>query len=243
MDVNQAFVDGIANLNLKHVDRAIALLWFYRQTQTYEERTASELASDLRQYGFPKPHVTALHSALVKSKFSIRGRREKTFQIDVRKISELESAYGSFLSSKKVKISDSIIPQSFSLGSRRYLEALVHQINGSYDYGFYDACAALSRRLLESLIIEVYVVTNRKTEIEDKSGHFFGLERLISLITTDSKVGLGRNSKKTMEDIKTLGDTAAHDRVYITTQRDIDDVKIKYRNVISELLAKSGIQK
>ena len=34
------FAKGLALLNLSHTNRAIALLWYYRQTQEFEERTA-----------------------------------------------------------------------------------------------------------------------------------------------------------------------------------------------------------
>jgi hypothetical protein len=45
-----------------------------------------------------------------------------------------------------------------------------------------------------------------------------------------------------MKDIKQLGDTAAHDRTYITPPVDIDDLKPRYRRLINELLEKAGIK-
>jgi hypothetical protein len=44
-----------------------------------------------------------------------------------------------------------------------------------------------------------------------------------------------------MTEVKVLGDTAAHDRTYITQQQDVDDVKFATRKMISELLKLSGI--
>ncbi len=40
-----------------------------------------------------------------------------------------------------------------------------------------------------------------------------------------------------------LGDTAAHHRVYITRQGDIDHIKQKYRRLLQELLSLSGINR
>jgi hypothetical protein len=54
---------------------------------------------------------------------------------------------------------------------------------------------------------------------------------------------LGRNTPKTMSEVKQLGDTAAHDRTYITPQVDIDDIKARLRRMIAELLEKAGISK
>lgn len=119
---------------------------------------------------------------------------------------------------------------------------MVYQINGCYEYGFYDACATLCRRLMESLIIEVYIHNGQTHEIQN-NGMFLGLEKLISKISNDNQINLSRNTPKTMTLIKELGDTAAHDRVYITHQQDIDDVKAKYRRMIQDLLNASDIIK
>ena len=236
------FAKGIASLDLSHTDRAVAFLWYYRQTQEFEERTASELANDLHDEGFPKANVTRLNRDLAKSRFTIKGRRAGSFQVDVRRLSDLEGKYGEFLRLKKVEVEDSVIPNDWLKGTRVYLEGMVHQINGTYDSAFYDACATMSRRLMESLIIELYIHSGRTGEIQN-NGVFLGLERLIAYAGADRKITLGRNTPKTMIDVKQLGDTAAHDRVYITSKQDIDDIIPRYRRMLQELLAASGIRK
>jgi hypothetical protein len=242
MTTRNDFCLKLANLSLSHADRAIALLWYYRQRQEFDERTASDLASDLREEGFPKPNVSRLKADLRKSKLTIKGRQKDSFQIDVRRLSNLDGLYAELFEAKRVTVSGHIIPPDWVAGTRRYLEEIAHQINGSYEYHFYDACAALMRRLMESLIIEVYVHEKRHHEIQS-GGIFVPLERLIGLITADRKIPLGRNTPKTMLETKQMGDTAAHDRVYITPQVDIDDHKAKYRRMIEELLDKAGIRK
>jgi hypothetical protein len=236
------FAKGIASLELSHTDRAIALLWYYRQTQEFEERTASDLASDLHDEGFPKPNVTRLSRDLSGSRFTIKGRRLGSFQIDVRRLSDLEENYGQFLRMKKVEVQDSVVPNDWVKGTRVYLERLVHQINGSYDYGFYDACATMCRRLMESLIIEIYIHNERHHEIQD-DGVFLGLQKLIAHVKADKKLTLGRNTPRTMTEVKQLGDTAAHDRVYITSKPDIDNLLARYRRMLQDLLAASGIRR
>ena len=235
-----SFCRRLADLSLSHVDRAIALLWFYRQTQEFEERTPSDLAGDLREEGFPKPSVSRLRAALQNSRFTIKGRQKNAFQIDVRRISELDSRFGDLCELRRVDVPGHIVPKEWVAGTRRYLEEIVHQINGSYEYAFYDACAALCRRLMESLIVEVYIHERRHHEIQS-NGVFVQLERLISRVTGDTKIVLGRNTPKTMLETKQLGDTAAHDRVYITPKLDMDDIKARYRRMIQELLDKAGI--
>lgn len=236
------FAKGIASLELSHSDRAIAFLWYYRQTQEFEERTASELANDLHDEGFPKPNVSRLNRDLARSCLTIKGRRSQSFQIDVRRLSDLEEKYGKFLRVKKIDVQDSVIPNDWVKGTRVYLESLVHQINGSYDCGFYDPCATMCRRLMESLIIEIYIHDGRHHEIQN-DGVFLGLERLIAHVRADKKLTLGRNTPKTMTEVKQVGDTAAHDRVYITSKQDIDDLLPKYRRMLQDLLAACGVLK
>jgi hypothetical protein len=241
MVTRSEFAKELAGLTLSHADRAIAFLYYYRETQQFEERTASSLASDLFEEGFPKPNVTHLKASLAKSKHTLKGKQEGSFKLDLRKVPELEKDYGSYLKTKKVAVGNALIPPEWVTGTRVYLEKMVYQINGSYEYAFFDACAALCRRLMESLIIEVYIYEKRQHEIQ-QNGVFISLEKLIKYITGDSNLTLGRNSSQTMSDIKQLGDTAAHDRTYITPQIDIDDLKARYRRLIKELLDKAGIQ-
>ena len=61
--------------------------------------------------------------------------------------------------------------------------------------------------------------------------------------TKINKIHLGRNTPKGMNLIKDLGDTAVHDRTYITRKEDIDDNKNSIRKTINELLISSGILK
>lgn len=242
MTSRAGFALGLGRLELQHVDRAVALLWYYRQTQEYEERSASDLSYDLQEQGFPKPNVTRLDADLSKSRYTVRGRRHGTFQLDIRRLSELDEKYSELLDRTALSIQDTILPADWVAGTRGYLERLVLQINGSYQLGFYDSCAVLCRRLLESLIIEVYISQTRQHEIQGE-GVFLELHALIAHIRGDKSVSLGRKSSSTMDDIKQLGDTAAHDRTYITQQIDIDDVKVRYRRLIMELLVLSGIKK
>lgn len=242
MNDRKYFAEKLSHMDLSRVEQAIAFLWFYRYTQSYEERTASELASDLTDEGFGRPNVTDLHRQLTKSRKAVKGKRPKTFQLYTKYIAELNTKFGSFVNFREVEVTSSVIPFKLVQGTRAYLERIVNQINGAYDYGFYDCCAAMCRRLMESLIIEVYISSKRHHEIQNNSV-FIPLEQLISHICSDKNVTLNRNAPKTMKNIKQIGDTATHDRVYITQKQDINDHKHKYRCLIEELLILSKIKK
>jgi hypothetical protein len=242
MESRSDFAKKLANLELQHLDRAIALLWYYRHTQQYDERTASDLVLDLADEHFPRPNVTRLEKDLKGSPYTIRGKRKGSFQLDIRKIQELDDRYLPLLNKREIKVSGDLLPPEWFTGTRSYLEQLVLQMNGSYELGWFDACAVLARRLMESLIIEVYISQKRHSDIQS-GGTFLALERLIAHIRSDSKVVLSRGAPATMQEVKQIGDTAAHDRTYITQPIDVNDIKVRYRRLIQELLILSGIKK
>jgi len=241
MKTRAEFARELAGKSLSHVGRAVALLWYYRHTQEYDERSASALASDLHEEGFPKPNVTRLAADLARSRCTVRGKRPATFQIDVRSVSALDEKYLPLIGTRRAMVSGAVLPTDTLTGTRGYLEQLAHQINGSYEAGFFDCCAVLCRRLMESLVIEVYLHRQRHHEIQ-QNGVFVSLDRLLAHIKGDRSLALGRATPKAMDEIKRLGDTAAHDRAYITAQVDLDDLKARYRKLIAELLGLAGIR-
>lgn len=234
------FLTKLAKSRPTRLDQAIALLWFYNQKQEFEERSVADLSGDLEDDGFGRPNVTRLREGLKKSRFTVRGTRPDTFRINSGHFSELSKKYGSLLNLVQVEVTSSVIPMNFVQGTRIYLEKIVYQINGSYDYGFYDACAVMIRRLMESLIIEVFVHHRRMSEIKINNV-IIPLNDLMRKIIADNQIHLSRNVPRYMQLIKELGDTAAHDRTYITRFEDINDNINKIRKVIHELLILAGI--
>jgi len=224
------------------LEQAIALLWYYNVKQEYEERSVPDLVADIEGDSFGRPNITKLRQGLKKSRFTVNGSRPDTFRINAGRFSELSEKYGSLINLIEVEITSSVLPMEFVKGTRSYLERMVNQINGSYDYGFYDASATMIRRLMESLIIEVYFRQKRESEIKNNN-IILQLNGLIKKITNDSQINISRNLPNGMNLIKDLGDTAAHDRVYITPPEDIDDSKSKIRKTIYELLVLAGFRK
>lgn len=222
-------------------EQATALLWLYNVKQEYDERTVKELVQDFVDEGFSKPNSTRLYNSLRKDRRTIKGKGKNSFKVNPKFFSTLAEQYGSFVNHVQTSESSSVIPLDFVKGTRVYIEQMVRQINGCYDYGFYDATCVLLRRLLESLIIETYIYKKQANKV--KNGTVFKyLDKLITLISNDPNIILSRNAPKNMQFIKDVGDTAAHDRTYITPKEDIDDNKQKIRRIINEMLVISGIK-
>jgi hypothetical protein len=108
--------------------------------------------------------------------------------------------------------SDSVLPRELFSGTRGYIEKVVDQINGSYDYGFYDCCAVMCRRLGETLIIEIYEAQRRAEEIKGTDDNFLMLSGLLGVLNKDKSIHLGRNAKRGLDGLKDLGDKSAHNR-------------------------------
>jgi hypothetical protein len=241
MTTRNDFAQRLSNENLTHWERAVAFLWYYRQSQEFEERTAAELAEDMSEEGFPHAHITRLRDSLIRTPYAVRGRRANSFRLNLRYLPELTERFSDFLAQQSPAIQDAVLPAVWVVGTRAYLENMVLQINGCYQFSFYDGCAVLARRLMESLIVEIYISQGRAAEIKNQ-GTFLQLDGLIAHVCNDPAIQLARNSPGIMHDLKALGDTAAHDRVYITHQLDIDDFKPRLRRLIRELLSISGIR-
>ncbi len=67
------------------------------------------------------------------------------------------------------------------------------------------------------------------------------LRGLVGRAVSNSGLSLGRESKRVLEDIKTLGDRAAHNRRFIARQRDLDALRDGVRVVFDELAAIAGL--
>lgn len=236
------FLIKLSENNPSRFEQTVALLWFYNQTRAFEERTVSDLARDLLDDGFGKPNVTRLRNQFKNSKLVVRGSRQDTFRINAAKFSKLSQKYGPLVNLVQVDVTPSVIPIEFVQGTRIYLEKMVNQINGCYNSGFYDACAVMIRRLMESLIIEVFFYHNKASEIKIDNV-IVSLDTLISKIVNDNQIHISRNIPAQMRLIKDLGDAAAHDRTYITQRDDIDDNRNKIRRLLRELLSLSGIKR
>ena len=241
MDELKRFGKKLSEENSKAVDRAIALLWFFQHMQTFESRSARDLANDLHTLGFPRANVSRLASELGRSPYTIKTKLGH-FKIDARKTTELDSKYNEFIKKQLVPVSDAVIPKNVTEKTRPYLEKIVTQINGSYDNQWYDCTAVLCRRLMESLIIECYIAHGVRAKIELPDGSLKMLEALIPAIKNETTFKLARDSGKSMDLIKKIGDTAAHNRNYITSQQDIDDIKLKIRPLINDLLILAKIK-
>jgi len=121
-------------------------------------------------------------------------------------------------------------------GTRGYIERVAHQANGCYAKGWYDSCAVMLRRLLETMIIECYEAHKISDKIKDSSGNYLFLKDLVDKILAENSWTLGRSVRSVLPKLKELGDKSAHNRRYNAHREDIDKIIKELRDTIQELL-------
>lgn len=135
-----------------------------------------------------------------------------------------------------------VVPFILVKGTRAYIERVAHQVNGCYDNGWYDACAVMVRRLLETLIIEAFEQNKIATKIKDENGDFFFLSKLIRCTLAEPSWNLSRGCKSALPKLKDIGDKSAHSRRYHAVRNDLDKLLPGIRTVIQELIYLSGLK-
>ena len=133
--------------------------------------------------------------------------------------------------------SQSVLPRAIVNNTRGYIERVVDQINGSYEKGWFDGCAVMMRRLLETLIIECFEAHGKSNNIKNPStGDFLYLSDLIIKTLQEPAWNLGRNTKRALPTLKSIGDQSAHSRRYNAYREDIDKLIPDFRTVCQELV-------
>lgn len=143
----------------------------------------------------------------------------------------------------KIPLGQEVISNSLVRGTRSYVEKIVYQINGSYENGWYDCCAVMVRRLIETLIIETFENHKIANKIKNSSGDIRFLGDLIDATLSEKSWNLGRNSKQGLRKLKNVGDQSAHSRRFIAQRHDIINLIPDLRNVVQELVLLSNLKK
>jgi hypothetical protein len=136
-----------------------------------------------------------------------------------------------------------VLPNSIVENTRRYIEQIVYQINGCYAQGCFDACAVMTRRLIETLIIESFEKYNIADNIKSVDGNYLYLRDLINKSLEEKAWNLGRNTKAALKRLKDIGDLSAHSRRFIAHRSDIDNIIPDLRIVVQEFVHLAEIQK
>jgi len=129
--------------------------------------------------------------------------------IDMLTKSEIEPALKSVKS-----LEAEFIPLEIVNGTRGYVVNVTKQVNGSFKADCWDACGVMIRRLLETLIIEVFEEKGLGNEIKDSGGNYFMFTDLVSKLINTQKTPVGRTTRKELPVIAVVVNNCAHNRTF-----------------------------
>jgi len=124
---------------------------------------------------------------------------------------------------------------------RGYLIRVGRQMNGAYSAAWYDACAVMMRRLLETVIIEAFEKKGIDSKIKDGNGDFLMLTALVNRALAETAWNLPRNVKKELPNLKDAGHKSAHNRLYVAEKTDIDKIEPAFRESVEAFLHLAGL--
>jgi hypothetical protein len=242
------FAESVELLSKKEIDK-VKLISFYFQTIDKEHQiTIDDISEYFEKLGIHKPNKSRLHKNLLSSKEFVRGKSSYHFRLHTKVFSLLNEQYASVFEEKKseaVTLSTDglVLSKELYKSSRKYLENLGNQINASYENNIFDGCAVLMRRLFEILLIHSYENLKIDAEIRDGTGNYRMLGDIVNNAKTNVKLGLSRNTRDSLDNIRELGNFSAHKIYYNAKKYDIDRAILNFRACIEELLYLSGIRK
>jgi hypothetical protein len=230
------FCHRLATLQLDIRDQALALLWFHDERQPDIRMKASQLARLIITTGLGNPNQTRLTEALRRSGKVTEGAMG--FALKTLGRSQIREQLRPILGASRPKVDQDLgyLPRPVWDNTRGYIEKICEQLNGCFQFEYYDGAAVLTRRLLETLLIEAYETANRATEIQDKDGNYQMLSFIIPGAIGEKGLGLGRDAKKIIPAIKELGDRSAHNRRFNATKPDLEKIQSGVRCVVDELI-------
>jgi hypothetical protein len=135
-----------------------------------------------------------------------------------------------------------IVAMSVVKGTRGYIERVANQVNGCYERGWFDSCAVMIRRLIETLIIEAFEKYGIASKIQTADGDFVFLRDLISRALAEPTWNLGRNAKAALPRLKDIGDKSAHSRRFKAHKNDIEKLVDDVRVVVQEFVYLAGLK-
>jgi hypothetical protein len=232
----EQFCTKLATLELTQPKQGLAILWYQDEKSPDIVMTAGQLAKIIHDAGLGTPHSTKLGEAIKKTGMVVA--TGGGFRLKMLSRAEIREWLLPVLGATKPAVDQDLgyLSREVWKGTRGYIEKVCEQMNGCYQFGFFDAASVMMRRLVETLIIEAYEARTRDAEVKDASGNYLFLRDLVSRAIGSNPIGLGRDARDALSRIKEAGDRSAHNRRYNAVRSDLDKLQSGVRVVVDELI-------
>lgn len=242
------FCEHVTKLDKTNAEKAVAILWYHDHKTPDTAMTAGALTKIMGDHHVGTPNQTQLAGAIRKTKLCNENGKGFTLRPASRKIirdwlpANIEGIQ------PEMNHAEGYLPEAVWSNTRGYIESVCKQLNGCFKAAYYDAASVMLRRLLETLIIEAYEHLRRESEIKDNggAGNYYMLKDLVARangVAPHTGLNLGRDAKKTLDDVKGRGDRSAHNRRYIAFATDLTEIRDGVRTTVQELIQIASLKK
>lgn len=229
-------------LDLKPSEQIVYFAYYFTNEQGNPSFCARDIDNCFSQLHLPPySNVSAYLSRLAKQKEKrILKCKSGGYVLSRKAASEIARQVKDVI---PVEPSSSLFPlELFDHTRRKYIPKTARQVAICYDNQAYDACLVMIRRLLETLIIEVFEHFGVQDRIKNEKRNYLYCSDLIDNLVSEKQLWtIGRNADEGMKKIKKLGDLCAHNRRFNATKIDLDGIKLDLRVVLEELIHLSDI--
>tara|TARA_A100001391_G_scaffold92605_1_gene61255 strand:+ start:721 stop:1455 length:735 start_codon:yes stop_codon:yes gene_type:complete len=239
---SDAFAKLLAGQNLSEVDIAVAWVWFLGHENGHSaDVSIEEVLACIRDHRLRGTvNKSRLSTRLQAHSDTVRGMTANSYRIKRAAENRYNEIFDNLIDPHTVPVADAFIHKDLYLGERKHLEAIRREANGSYLNGFYNSCAVMCRRISELLLIEAFEKTGNISAIQEPNGDLKGFGDIIGIAVSGNYLRLSRSTGRNLQNIKKIGDSAAHHRFYSCKKSDLDDVKLDLAQTLEELAALSG---
>jgi hypothetical protein len=237
MESLKNFIEKIENFNeissSSQIDFFAYFLLIKQKNDGFSSKDISECFDELHL--LPYSNIPSYLSSKTsgKNKKFIK-KKTKLFYLERKFKQQLDKMIG--IKTLPSNINSEFFPIELFEKTRGYLNTIANQVLASYNNAIYDGCSVLTRKLIEILIIECFERHKKDDLIKNSDGNFHYLSDLITELLKESEWNISRNAKRSLSEIKNIGDKSAHNRRYIARKNDLDGIKDNVRTVVEELI-------
>ena len=237
------YANTINLIEKKEFDKISFTAFFLQYYEKRVEFSLNDIFELLKQLNITISNHSRIKNKLRDSK-RFRKIKDNIYTITPNGISELTPIINELINSESSIITNNcLFDLNLFLGARGYLDNLFKQVDNCYYNNCFDACAVLIRRIFEILLIESYQNLKISSEIKNEKGNYLMLEAICTNAKNNKVLNLSRNTKEVLDDIRDLGNFAAHKITYNTRKTDIDKKYNSIRACFEELYYKAGLKK
>lgn len=242
------FCEHVTKLDKTNAEKAVAILWYHDHKTPDMVMTAGALTRVMTDHHVGTPNQTTLAEAIRKTKLCNENRKGFTLKPGSRKVIREWLPANIDGMQPEMNHAEGYLPEAVWSNTRGYIESVCKQLNGCFNAAYYDAASVMLRRLLETLIIEAYEYLKRESEIKDNggAGNYYMLRDLVARangVSPHTGLNLGRDAKRTLDDVKGRGDRSAHNRRYNAVLTDLTEIRDGVRTTVQELIQIASLKK